>query len=68
MAATRLVYERPDGRWAWRLTADDHQVIASGTSQGYDNEKDARSVADQIITGHFSDASKRRRPKTTTVE
>jgi len=68
MAATRLVYERPDGRWSWRLTADDNLVIASGTSQGYDSEKDARSMADQVITGHFSDASKRRRPKSTAVD
>jgi uncharacterized protein YegP (UPF0339 family) len=62
MAATRLVYERPDGKWAWRLTAEDNQVIATGRSQGYDDELSARAIADQVIAGHFSDAEKRRRP------
>jgi uncharacterized protein YegP (UPF0339 family) len=63
MAATRLVYERPDGKWAWRLTGEDNQIIASGGPHGYESEVDARTVADKVITGHFSDAEKRRRPK-----
>jgi len=62
MGATRLVYERSDGRWAWRLTSEDHRVLASGTSQGFDTEKEARIAADEVVGGHYSAATKRRRP------
>jgi uncharacterized protein YegP (UPF0339 family) len=56
---TRLVYVRDDGRWAWQLTADNGQVIATDGSQGYENEDDARTMADRIIGGEFSDAEKK---------
>jgi uncharacterized protein YegP (UPF0339 family) len=68
MAATRLVYERSDGRWTWRLTEEDSRVIASGGSQGYANEKDARVMADRVIAGQFSGADKRRRPRSAPVD
>lgn len=62
--AERLLYVRDDGRRAWRLTADNDKVIATDGSQGYDNEDDARSMADRIIGGEFKDAKKTiRRPK-----
>lgn len=44
--ATRLVYKRSDGNWAWNLKADNGRVIATGGNQGYDNEADARAMAE----------------------
>lgn len=57
--ATRLVYKRTDGKWAWRLTANNGRVIATDGSQGYDNESDARRMADRITSGEFADATKK---------
>ena len=33
--AERLIYKRTDGKWAWRLTADNGQIIATDAGQGY---------------------------------
>jgi uncharacterized protein YegP (UPF0339 family) len=60
--AIRLVYQRTDGKWAWKLTADNGRIIATDGSQGYDDESKARSMADRIIAGEFKDADKKRRP------
>jgi len=61
--ATRVVYERPDKRWGWRLKANNGQIIATDGTQGYDTESDARSMADRVISGEFADAEKRRSPR-----
>jgi hypothetical protein len=59
--AERVLYQRADKKWAWRgvLTADNGDVIAPDGSQGYENEGDARSMADRIIGGEFKDAAKK---------
>lgn len=57
--ATRLLYKRKDGKWAWNLKADNGDIIAVDGSQGYENEGDARSMADRIINGEFADADRR---------
>lgn len=56
--AKRILYRRNDGRWGWRLEADDGRIIATDGSLGYDNESDARHMAEKIIGGQFSDAEK----------
>jgi uncharacterized protein YegP (UPF0339 family) len=58
MAAVRLVYRREDGKWAWHLTVNG-RVVATDGSQGYENEGDARSMADRIIGGEFAGAEKK---------
>lgn len=63
--AERVLFKRTDGKWAWHLKADNGQVIATDGAQGYDNESDARAMADRIIGGEFKDAEKKIiRPKT----
>lgn len=57
--AERVLYTRADGKWAWRLLADNGQIIATDGGQGYNNESDARSMADRIIGGEFKDADKK---------
>jgi hypothetical protein len=65
---TRLVYERPDGRWTWRLISGANGTLAHGSSQGFDTEKEARVAADEIIGGHFSTATKKRRARPSVAE
>ena len=57
--AQRVLYQRTDCKWAWRLVADNGEIVAVDGSQGYENEDDARSMADRIIGGGFADAEKR---------
>ncbi len=57
--AVRVVYERTDGKWAWRLKADNGDIVATDGSQGYDNETDARSMADRVVGGEFKNADKK---------
>lgn len=56
--AKRILFKRADGKWAWRLEADNGRVIATDGGQGYENESDARSMADRIIGGEFKNAEK----------
>lgn len=52
MGRSRIeVYRRGDGKWAWRLIARNGRVIAVDGGQGYDNEADARNMAESIIIG-----------------
>jgi uncharacterized protein YegP (UPF0339 family) len=57
-----VVYQRADCKWAWRLRADNNEIIATDGGQGYENEADARDMADRIISGEFKNADKRRLP------
>lgn len=54
----RVLYTRADGKWTWRLEADNDGILASDGGSGFENEADARSVADRIIGGEFRDADK----------
>lgn len=56
--AERTLFTREDGKWAWRLKADNGQVIATDGGQGYANEEDARDMVNKIMSGHFADAKK----------
>lgn len=58
--ATRLVYKRKDGKWAWNLKVNG-QIVATNGGQGYENQADARSMADRIVKGEFAGADKTRR-------
>lgn len=57
--AERLLYRRADGRWAWQLKADNGEIIATDGGQGYENEADARRMADRVISGEFIDAARK---------
>jgi uncharacterized protein YegP (UPF0339 family) len=58
--ATRLVYKRKDGKWAWNLKVNG-RIVATDGGQGYENQSDARSMADRVIGGDFEDAEKKKR-------
>lgn len=48
------VYQRGDGRWAWRLRAGNGRIIATDGAQGYENEADCRRVAAAVATGMYA--------------
>ena len=52
----RQIYKRTDGKWAWRLLADNGYVIATDGGQGYNNESDCRAISDRVINGGYSSA------------
>lgn len=55
--STLHCYKRTDGRWAWRLTADNNQIVATDGGQGYQNYSDCQAMADSVvIAGGFKDA------------
>ncbi len=56
--AERNIYKRADGRWAWRLKADNGQIIATDGGQGYNSEDDCRTMANRVVEGYYSDAKK----------
>jgi hypothetical protein len=62
----RVLYTRADGKWTWRLEADNDGILAADGGSGYEKEADARLMADRIIGGEFSDAHRTivRPPKT----
>ena len=57
--ATLHCYKRNDGKWAWRLTADNNRIVATDGSQGYDNYSDCQAMADKVVVnGGFKDAKR----------
>lgn len=44
------VYRREDGKWAWRLKAGNHEILANDAGQGYENKDDAVASA-TMVTG-----------------
>jgi uncharacterized protein YegP (UPF0339 family) len=58
-----LLFQRDDGKWAWHLETDNGRIVATDGSQGYENEDDARDMADRVISGEFREAEKKIRRK-----
>lgn len=48
------VYQRTDDRWAWRLVADNGQVIATDGGQGYENRGDCEVIAHAVVRGAYA--------------
>ena len=43
------IYKRKDGKWAWRLIAQNGQVVATDGGQGYERRIDATDMALSVI-------------------
>ena len=50
------VYKRTDGKFVWRLKADNGQIVATDGSQGYSNGSDAEGMAKKVVSGSYKDA------------
>ena len=49
------VYERNDGRYAWRLTVNGN-IVATDGGQGYENKEDCEAVALRVVGGSYTAA------------
>jgi uncharacterized protein YegP (UPF0339 family) len=56
--AERVLYKRSDNNWAWRLVVNGNIVSTDG-GQGYENENDAREMANRVIGGYYKYAEKK---------
>lgn len=62
--ATLHCYKLADGKWAWRLTADNGNIVAVDGAQGYENYADCQAIADKVvIAGGFKDANRTKDPE-----
>ena len=53
------VYRRIDGRWGWRLLAENESdVLAMNDHHGYADEEECRRVADAVVNGAHRDAQR----------
>ena len=50
------IYKRSDGKWAWRLVANNGQIIATDGGQGYEKKADAFEMARSIVQGDYATA------------
>lgn len=57
--SVRVVYQRKDCTWGWHLKADNGRIIATDGGQGYENESDARDMANRVLSGEFANAEGR---------
>lgn len=48
-----LVFERPDGRWSFRVIGPDGEPVAEGAARGYPSRGEARRVVEQLLGGAF---------------
>ncbi len=51
MAGKGELYQRNDGKRAWRIKASNGQIVATDGGQGYDHEADARSTLEKVMSG-----------------
>ena len=58
MSSKRVVYQRKDCTWGWRLIGDNGSDIIAIGGEGYSNKADAKTMADKIINGHYKNAER----------
>lgn len=59
--ATLHCYKRHDDKWAWRLTADNGDIVAVDGNQGYENFDECQAMADKVvISSGFKNAKRTR--------
>ena len=56
--AQKVIYKRADGKWAWRLKADNGAIVATDGGQGYNKREDAELMVDYIVSGGYKNAKK----------
>ena len=54
MSGTGETYKRADGKYAFRVKAGNHEVVATDGGQGYDHEADAKSTLEKLISGAYN--------------
>ena len=47
------VFQRTDGKWAWRLKASNGYIVATDGGQGYNNRADADTGGRRVVNGEY---------------
>ncbi|MBM3715890.1 MAG: DUF1508 domain-containing protein [Actinobacteria bacterium] len=48
------VFQRADGRWAWRLRAANGEIIATDGGQGFERHGAAKASAAAVLSGRYA--------------
>lgn len=54
MAAKGELYQRKDGKWAFRVKASNGQTVATDGSQGYETKASAKSTLQKLLAGSYT--------------
>lgn len=54
MAAKGELYQRKDGKWAFRVKAANGQIVATDGSQGYESKASAKSTLTKLLAGGYT--------------
>lgn len=53
MAGKGQVYQRNDGKWAFRVRASNGEIVATDGGQGYSAKRDAQSTLEKLLRGEY---------------
>jgi uncharacterized protein YegP (UPF0339 family) len=53
MASKGELYQRKDGKWAFRVRAGNGQIVATDGSQGYESKASARNTLKKLLAGGY---------------
>jgi uncharacterized protein YegP (UPF0339 family) len=53
MAGKGEVYQRNDGKWAFRVKAANGEIVATDGGQGYSAKADAQTTLTKLINGAY---------------
>lgn len=56
MAGTGEIFERTDGKYAFRVKASNGEIVATDGGQGYVSKSDARSTLEKLMRGDYDGA------------
>ncbi|MBK5305427.1 MAG: DUF1508 domain-containing protein [Frankiaceae bacterium] len=48
------IYKRTDGKFGFRVTAANGQVVATDGGQGYSGKSDAKSTLEKLLSGAYA--------------
>lgn len=54
MAGNGEIYERKDGKFAFRVKASNGEVVATDGGQGYSAKASARSTLEKLLRGDYN--------------
>ncbi len=53
MAGKGEVYQRNDGKWAFRVKAANGEIVATDGGQGYSAKSDAKATLEKLMRGDY---------------
>lgn len=54
MAGSGEIYQRKDGKWAFRVKASNGQIVATDGGQGYERKASAQSALENLMGGNYN--------------